>query len=134
MTIIVTLFYTSLFVIISMIGWKMVSLRAVKLSPVEGAEQEIHGKLYEAVHEWWYAFRDNVLRRAHRLSLSVFYAVAHEVLRYAIIVGRRFGACFHRWYVMVKGKGEIHKKGSVSFFLRDVAEYKQSIKSESPKS
>jgi hypothetical protein len=134
MTIIITLFYLSLVIIIAMVGWKLVSLRALKLSLVPGVEKELHGKLYEALHTGWHMFRVQVLARARKFALSVFYMIAHEVLRYTIIIGRKFGARFHRWFDMVKGKGEIHKKGSVSFFLRDIAEHKESLKSESPKS
>lgn len=134
MTIIITLFYLSLITIVAMVGWKLVSLRAVKLSPVEGVETELHGKFYEALHSWWHVFRVQVLARARAVALSMFYAAAHEILRYAIIIGRKFGARFHHWYDMVKGKGEIHKKGSASFFLRDIAEHKESLKTESPKS
>lgn len=127
MTFIITLFYLSLAVIVSMIAWKMVSLRELKVSLVEGVEHELHGKLYETVHEWWRILRERYYTRARAFTVALFYTVAHQVLHTAIVLGRKLGARFHVWYDMVKGKGEIRKKGSVSFFLKDVAEYKKSI-------
>lgn len=127
MTIIITLFYLSLFTIVSMVAWKMVTLRELKVSLVEGVEKELHGKLYETAHVWWHIFRTKYVVRVRAFLVALFYTVAHQVLHYAIIIGRKVGARFHVWYDMVKGKGQIRKKGSVSFFLRDVSEYKKSL-------
>lgn len=127
MVIIITLFYISLFTIISMVVWKMVTLRGLKLSLVEGVEKELHGKFYETVHEWWHVLRSKYFVRVRTFSVSLFYVIAHEVLRYAIIIGRKFGARFHVWYDLVKGKRVLHKKGAVSSHLRNIAEHKKQL-------
>lgn len=130
MTIIITLFYGSLVIIVAMIGWKLVSLRSIKLSLIEGIEKELHGKFYEIVHSWWNTFRIKYWAHARAVVVAVFYLVAHEVLRFALKIGQKIKSRLHVWHDMVKGKGVIKNKGSVSFFLQDVAKYKKSIQSE----
>lgn len=127
MLIIITLFYLSLATIVGMVLWKLVSLRNIKLSLVEGVEKELHGKFYEKIHSMWHVFRVKVLVRVHTLTLSIFYIVAHEVLHFTELLGKKLKERHGKWFDMVKGKGVIKKKGSVSFFLQDVAEYKKSI-------
>lgn len=127
MTIIITLFYLSLATIVGMVSWKLISLRDLKLSLVEGVEKELHGKLYETMHHGWRAFRVNVLARLRVIALAWFYTGAHEVLRFTEFLGKKLKERHGKWFDMVKGKGVIRKKGSVSFFLRDVAEYKKSL-------
>lgn len=130
MFIIITLFYLSLATIIAMVGWKLVSLRSLKLSLVEGIEKELHGKFYEIAHLWWDIFRTKYWARARVLALSLFYIAAHEVLRFVLLVGQKLKVRLSKWHDMVKGKGVIKNKGSASFFLRDIAEHKKNIKSE----
>ena len=127
MLIIVILFYLSLATIILMVAWKLVSLRELKLSLVEGFEKEFHGKFYEMVHVWWYEFRVTYVARARTLALSLFYTIAHEMLRVVGVWGQKLKQRHSKWFDMVKGKGVVKKKGSVSFFLQDVAEYKKSL-------
>jgi len=127
MIVIITLFYLSLVTIIGMVSWKLVSLRGLKLSLVEGVEKELHGKLYETIHFAWHMFRVRVVARVRATALDLFYAGAHEVLHFTELVGQKLKERHSKWFDMVKGKGVIRKKGSASFFLRDVAEYKKSI-------
>ena len=127
MTVIIALFYLSLATIVGMVLWKLVSLRNLKLSLVEGVEKELHGKFYEKIHSMWHVFRVKVLVRVRMLILSIFYIAAHEVLHFTELIGKKLKERHGKWFDMVKGKGVIKKKGSVSFFLKDVAEYKKSI-------
>ena len=127
MTIIITLFYLSLVTIIVMVSWKLVSLRKLKLSLVEGVENELHGKLYEFISQAWHAFRVTYFARLRAFALSLFFTVAHEVLHFAGIVGAKLKERHGKWFDMVKGKGVIRKKGNASFFLQNVAEYKKTI-------
>ena len=127
MLIIITLFYLSLATIVGMVSWKLVTLRNLKLSLVEGVEKELHGKLYETIHYAWYVFRVVVLVRIRKFALAMFYTAAHEALHFTELVGQKLKERHGKWFDMVKGKGVIRKKGAVSFFLRDVAEYKKSI-------
>ena len=127
MTVIIALFYLSLATIIGMVLWKLVSIRNLKLSLVEGVEKELHGKFYEKIHSMWHVFRVKVLVRVRMLMLSIFYIAAHEVLHFTELIGKKLKERHGKWFDMVKGKGVIKKKGSVSFFLKDVAEYKKSI-------
>lgn len=127
MTIIIALFYLSLLTIIAMVSWKFVTLRELKLSLVDGVENELHSKLYEFMHHAWYVFRTVYVARVYAWMLSVFYVVAHEVLHFAEVVGVKLKERHRKWFDMVKGKGVIRKKGSASFFLRDVSEYKKTI-------
>lgn len=127
MIIIITLFYTSLLTIIAMVSWKLVALRKLKLSLVEGVENELHGKLYEFIHETWHMFRVTYFARARAFAISTFFTIAHEVLHFIGIVGLKLKERHGKWLDMVKGKGVIKNKGSVSFFLKDVSEYKKTI-------
>lgn len=127
MIVIITLFYLSLMTIIGMVVWKLVSLREYKLSLIEGIEKELHGKLYDTVHDAWHVFRVKYVSRARTLLLSLFFTIAHEVLHLALIAGQKLKVRHSKWYDMVKGKGVLRKKGSVSFFLQDVAEYKKQL-------
>ena len=128
MFIIITLFYLSLTTIIVMVGWKLISLRTLKLSLIEGVEKELHGKFYEMVHGWWDIFRAKYWVRFRALALALFYFAAHEVLLLALKVGQKIKVRLHVWHDMVKGKGIVKSKGSVSFFLRDIAEHKKAMK------
>lgn len=128
MIVIITLFYLSLATIIMMVSWKLVALRDLKLSHVEGVEKELHGKLYVAIHLVWHLFRVNVLARLRVLALALFYTAAHETLHIVGLIGQKMKTRHGKWFDMVEGKGVIRKKGSVSFFLQDVAEYKKSLK------
>jgi len=130
MTIIITLFYVSLVTIIGMVAWKLVSLRNLKLSLVEGVEKELHGKLYETIHRGWHLFRDKVLSKVKTVALAIFFTIAHEVLHYVGVWGAKLKQRHSKWFDMVKGKGVLRKRGSVSFFLQDVAEYKKSLKNK----
>jgi hypothetical protein len=94
---------------------------------VEGVEKEIHGKLYETIHRAWHLFRTRVLARIRTLVLALFYTAAHEVLHFTELAGQKLKERHGKWFDLVKGKGVIRKKGAVSFFLRDVAEYKKSL-------
>lgn len=127
MLIIITLFYLSLAVIVSMIAWKLALLRDIKLTLVEGVEKELHGKLYEVIHFGWYAFRIRVLARARAVALATFYSGAHALLHFSEIVGKKIKERHGRWFDMVKGKGVIRKRGSVSFFLKDVGATKMGV-------
>lgn len=128
MTIIITLFYLSLITIIGMVSWKLVSLRSMKLSLVEGVEKELHSKLYETIHRAWNMFKVKVLAKIKVVALALFFTLAHEVLRAVGILGAKLKQRHGKWFDMVEGKGVLRKKGSVSFFLRDVAEYKKTLK------
>lgn len=128
---IIILFYLSLATIIIMVGWKLVSLRKLKLSLIEGVEKEFHGKFYEISHRLWYALRVKYFTQIRTLIVQIFYVIAHEILRVVGIWGQKLKERHSKWFDMVKGKGEVNNKnGSVSFFLQDVSEYKKSIKSE----
>ncbi len=124
---IITLFYLSLMIIVGMIVWKLVSLRELKLSLIEGIENELHGKLYDTMHTLWRTISEKYLVQARAFLVTLFYAIAHEVLRLTLVLGQKMKSRHSKWFDMVKGKGSIHKKGAVSFFLRDVAEYKKSL-------
>ncbi|KKU81380.1 MAG: hypothetical protein UY07_C0019G0005 [Parcubacteria group bacterium GW2011_GWA1_47_8] len=127
MTAIITLFYLSLATIVLVVGRKLLSVRTLKLSLIEGVEKELHGKLYDTLHHLWGVFLDKCYVPVRKLSLAIFYTVAHEVLHAGLVVGQKVKVRHGKWYNMVKGKGVIRKKGSVSFFLRDVAEYKKQL-------
>src|SRR3989344_8865737 len=113
MIVIITLFYLSLATIIGMVSWKLVTLRDLKLSLVEGVEKELHGKLYDTIHYAWYMFRIVVLARIRKFALAIFYTTAHEMLHFTELVGQRLKERHSKWFDMVKGKGVIRKKGSV---------------------
>ncbi len=131
MMIIIILFYFSLAIIILMVLWKLVSIRELKFSLIEGVGKEFHRKFYEKVHELWYVFFVPHLVRTRVFVLAIFFIVAHEVLHIVGVWGQKLKVRHSKLFDMVKGKGVIKSKGSASFFLRDVAEYKESIKSKS---
>ncbi len=127
MIVIITLFYLSLATIILMVLWKLVSIRELKLSLIEGVEREFHIKFYKVVHEMWYVFLVPYLVHARAVVLALFFTIAHEALRVTSVWGVKLKARHSKLFDMVKGKGVIKNKGSASFFLRDVAEYKKSL-------
>ena len=127
MIVIIILFYLSLATIVGMVAWKLIFLRGLNLSLVESIEKELHGKMYETIHGGWHAFRVQVLARVRTHILAVFYTIAHVLLHVTELVGKKLKERHGKWFDMVKGKGVVKKKGSVSFFLQDVAEYKKSI-------
>lgn len=133
MTVIITLFYLSLATIVGMVARKLITLRGLKVSLVEGMEKELHGKLYETINSVWHIFRVKVLARLRIFILALFYTIAHEVLHIVGIMGGKLKTRHGKWFDMVEGKGVLRKKGSASFFLRDVAEYKKSLQENQEK-
>lgn len=129
MTIIIILFYASLSTIIVMVGWKLVVLRALKLSLIDGVEKDLHGTFYQLIHELLFVFRARIFARVQALTLAVFFTVAHKILHLAGVLGVKLKERHGKWFDMVKGKGIVRKKNSASFFLRNVAEYKESVRS-----
>lgn len=127
MIIIIILFYFSLLTIVVMVGWKLISLREMKVGLFEGIEQEIHGKFYEFTHRLWVLFRVKVLTEIRRVVLLIFFTIAHGGLYLSGVAGAKIKKRHQKWFDMVEGKGVIKKKGAVSFFLRDVGEYKKSL-------
>ncbi len=127
MIVIITLFYFSLLTIILMVLWKLVSIRELKFSLIEGIEKEFHGKFNRVVHEVWYVFFVPYLVRVRAFVLALFFTIAHEVLRITSVWGEKLKARHSKLFDMVKGKGVIKKKGSASFFLRDVADFKNQL-------
>ncbi len=127
MIIIITLFYFSLATIILMVVWKLISIRELKLSLIEGIEKEFHVKFYKMVHEMWYVFLVPYLARARAVALALFFTIAHEVLRTVEIWGQKLKVRHKKLFDMVKGKGVIKKKGSASFFIRDVIDFKNQL-------
>lgn len=130
MTIIITLFYLSLGTILAMVLWKLLVFRNLKLSLVDGVEKELHGKLYEIIHIAWRFFRLKILVKLKNLILVIFFTIAHEVLYFVGVLGAKLKKRHGKWFDMVEGKGALRKKGSVSFFLQDVAEYKKTLKTK----
>ena len=127
MIIIITLFYFSLATIILMVLWKLVSIRELRISLIEGLEKEFHGKIYEKVHELWHLFFVRQLAYIRAVIVVFLFTIVHETLRIAEVLGERLKVRHRKIFDLVKGKGVISKKGSASFFLSDVAKYKKSI-------
>ena len=127
MIIIVTLFYLSLATVTVMVGWKLLKLRALKLSLIEGIESELHHSLYKKMHEFWNIFREKYLVRARLFLVTLFFTISHWVLNKTMTMMQKLQDRHKKWFDMVKGKGVVEKKGMSSFFLRNVAEYKKSL-------
>lgn len=130
MIIITTLFYSSLVIVTLMIARKLIVIRPLKFSLIEGVEKELHGKFYEKMHEAWDLVYKKYLIRVKSYLVALFYTAVHKILHFLLIIGRKFKVYHDRWYNMVKGKGVIKKKGSVSFFLREISEHKKQVASE----
>lgn len=130
MIVIIILFYFSLTVVVAMVLKKLLEIRELKLSVIEGIEKDFHGKLYELVHDFWYDFRIKVVARTREFLLHTLRVAEHAVLGFLIRTADRLKRRHRKLYNMVKGEGELHNKGSVSFFLREISDYK---KSETPK-
>lgn len=124
MIVIIILFYCSLAVVVAMVIKKLFEIRELKLSVIEGIEKEFQGKLYELVHDFWYDFRIKILARSRVIAIQTLRIVEHAVIGFIIKVGDRLRKRHRKLYDMVKGKGVIKNKGSVSFFLKEVSEYK----------
>lgn len=130
MIIITTLFYSSLVIVTLMIARKLIVIRPLKFSLIEGVEKELHGKFYDKMHEAWDLVYKKYLIRVKSYLVALFYTTVHKILHFLLIVGRKFKVHHDRWYNMVKGKGVIKKKGSVSFFLREISEHKKQVANE----
>ena len=109
---------------------KLLEIRELKLSVIEGIEKEFHGKLYELVHEFWYDFRIKVIARTREITLHALRVIEHAILGFVIRIADKLKRRHRKLYNMVKGEGEIRSTGSVSSFLQGVSGYK---KSETPK-
>ena len=125
MIVIITLFYISLVVIVGMIAWKLVEIREVKMSLIEGIEKDLHGKLYEVTHAVWHKIRDDYGVRAKHFFLMVYVALERTAFRVAVKLVKKLQVRQGKLYDMVQGKGVIKNKGSVSFFLKEVSSYRE---------
>lgn len=126
-TTIITLFYLSLGLIVGMIGGKFISLRKLKLSMVDGIEKELYGTVSTKTLEVAHAVHKGYLVPLRQILQALFYIAAHWVLHQGLILGKKLKVYHSKWYDMVKGKGVIRQKGAVSFFLRDIGDYKKTL-------
>lgn len=129
-SLIIVLFYLSLGIIVGMIGGKFVSLRKLKLSLVDGIEKELHGTLSTRVIGIAQVVHRGYLVPLRKILQTLFYICAHWVLHQVLVLGNKLKVYHSKWYNMVKGKGVIKQKGSVSFFLRDIGDYKKNPRLE----
>ncbi len=129
MTIIITLFYLSLLVVVAMIVKKFLEIRTLKLSLVEGIEQEISRKAHHFIQIFWYDWCLVLISRTHAGVVRGWYVLEHAVLGLIIRLSERLKRRHHKLYDMVKGKGVLKNKGSVSTFLKEVSTYKEEEKS-----
>lgn len=127
MSIIITFFYLSLAMIVGMLSFKLMSLRKLNLSVIEAVERELYRNLYARVSETTKVLRQRYYVPLRALSRALFFYGAHRVLHAALIVGNKIKARHSKWYNMVKGRGVIRQKGSVSFFLQNVTDYKKTM-------
>lgn len=125
MTVIIILFYLSLAVVVALVIKKLLEIRALKLSVIEGIEKEFHGKFYELVHDFWYGFRIKVVARTREVLLHVLRVVEHAVLGLVIRTADKLKRRHRKLYNMVKGEGEIRPTGSASSFLKDISGYRK---------
>lgn len=130
MSVLIILFYGSLFTVIAMIVGKLVSLRKLKLSLLEGVEREFYGKVYSKTMEVRRVLRVRYFLPLRTFARALFFFVAHQVLHAGLILGNKIKVRHNKWYNMVKGKGAIRQKGSVSFFLQNVSDHKKSMSSK----
>src|SRR5574343_14078 len=124
MIVIITLFYISLVVIIGMIAWKLVEIREVKMSLIEGIEKDFHGKLYEVTHEIWHKVRTVYFVRMRHIALMIYVWLERLFFRLVVKLAKKLQVRQGKLYDMVQGKGVVNSKGSVSFFLKEVSSYK----------
>lgn len=124
MIVIITLFYISLVVIVGMIAWKLVEIREVKMSLIEGIEKDLHGKLYEVTHEVWHKVRTVHFVQVRHIALMVYVWLERLFFRLVVKLAKKLQVRQGKLYDMVQGKGVINSKGSVSFFLKEVSSYK----------
>ena len=131
MIVIIILFYCSLAVVVAMVLKKLLEIRELKLSVIDGIEKEFHGKLYELVHDFWYAFRIKVIARSREELVHGIRVVEHAFLGLFIRTSDKLKRRHRKLYNMVKGEGEIRNAGEASTFLKDISGYRKS--EEAPK-
>jgi hypothetical protein len=130
MSAVISLFYVSLAICVGMIVLKLVSLRNLKLSLIESIDRELYNKISLKVHEIGNAINVCYYVPFRTLSRALFFFIARQVLHAGLVLGNKIKVRHVKWYNMVKGKGVIKQKGSVSFFLRDVAEHKKMLRAK----
>ncbi len=124
---IITLFYTALSVIVGMVIWKLIFLRELKLSLIEGIEKELHHKFYEVIHAWWHIVLAKFILPAGNFIIGIFYISVRWIINRALISSHKLRIRLAKWSDMVKGKGVVHGNSSASVFLNTIAEYKKQI-------
>ena len=125
MIVIITLFYVSLVVISAMVAWKLVEIREVKMSIIEGIEKDLHGKFYEVTHEFWHKVRTIHFVRMRHIGLQIYVWLERLFFRLVVKLAKKLQVRQGKLYDMVQGKGVIKNKGSASFFLQEVSTYKK---------
>lgn len=127
MVLLTTIFSLSLLGMILLISFKMRAIRAenkLVLGYLDGLADK---NLREGL-SWAFRGADKVKGVINRDNAKYVAEVAIAlVLKFYIISKTGFRKYFSRFFDAVGGKKFINKKGAVSFFLKDILEYKNSL-------
>jgi hypothetical protein len=117
-------FYVSLILIISFFG--------IKLFEVKHNEKHAFSKILSKGDDYCH----DTIKKSRKVFSKIkfknfqklFYIIVGWLRKEMVYLKRRFDSKQPRFFLSPMTKQDIHKKGSVSFFLKNVSEYKDSLK------
>jgi len=117
------LFYTSLVLIIAMLAMKYFDVHIVRHEVISNIICENDKRCHEVVGATKKVVSKIKLKNFHRFTV----AVAHIIKKETIYFKRKFDSQQPKFFLKPQ-KTVNSNKGSVSFFLKNVSEYKDSLK------
>ena len=117
-------FYVSLILIISFFG--------IKLFEVKHNEKHAFSKILSKGDDYCHDTISKSRKIFSKIKFKNFQKLYFIILNWAkkemVYLKRRFDSKQPRFFLSPVTKHDIHKKGSVSFFLKNVSEYKESLR------
>jgi hypothetical protein len=117
-------FYVSLILIISFFG--------IKLFEVKHNEKHAFSKILSKGDDYCH----DTIKKSRKVFSKIkfknfqklYFIILNWIKKEMVYLKRRFDSKQPRFFLSPVTKHDIHKKGSVSFFLKNVSEYKESLK------
>lgn len=120
----IVLFYISFILLVAFFAIKAFELRSERQHVVSKVICMGDDYCHEAVGKTRHVLSKIKFKNFHKLSVMIAKWTKAE----AIYLKRRFDSQQPKFFLKPVNKPDLHKKGAVSFFLKNVSDYKNSLK------
>ncbi len=80
--------------------------------------------------QYWNSFIHFLSLFNKRTARLLLHMIVEEMIHFLKAIKRRLDSKQSKFFMMVKGKGEVKRRGSASFFLKHIKEHKDALRKE----